>query len=144
MRRYILEREKQNKPVDRGGILGGDVIPRRPPIWACSCGCKRFRKVNADGSDASVKVKMLKNIRKRSAKVINWETELALEAVSQGRLELMKHYVLEVITEMGEKEMLSITTVSAMDAKAEAEDLVANGRVGLRGRICNKIKVEEK
>jgi len=76
--------------------------------------------------------------------VINWETELALEAVSHGRLELLKHYVLEVTTEMGEKEMLSITAVSAMDAKAEAEDLVANGRVGLRGRICNKIKVEEK
>lgn len=134
---YLLEYRRE-------GIMGGDVIPRRPPIWACSCGCKRFRKVNTNGSDASVKVKMLKNIRKRSAKVINWETELALEAVSQGRLELLKHYVLEFTTEMGEKEMLSITAVSAMDAKAEAEDLVANGRVGLRGRICNKIKVEEK
>ena len=28
------------------GIMGGDNIPRRPPIWACSCGCKHFRKVN--------------------------------------------------------------------------------------------------
>lgn len=41
-------------------------IPRRPPIWCCSCGCKRFRKVNPDGTDASVKVKMLKDIRKKS------------------------------------------------------------------------------
>lgn len=55
------------------GIVGGDSIPRRPPIWKCSCGCKRFRKVNPDGTDAPVKVKMLKNMRKRSAKVINWE-----------------------------------------------------------------------
>lgn len=45
-------------------IMGGDNIPLRPPIWCCSCGCKRFRKVNEDGTDAPVKVKMLKNIRK--------------------------------------------------------------------------------
>ena len=43
----------------REGIMGGDSIPRRPPIWACSCGCKRFRKVNLDGTDVPVKVKML-------------------------------------------------------------------------------------
>lgn len=34
------------------GIMGGDNIPRRPPIWARSC--KRFRKVNLDGTDAPV------------------------------------------------------------------------------------------
>lgn len=28
-------------------------IPRHPPIWACVCGCKRFRKINPDGTDAS-------------------------------------------------------------------------------------------
>ena len=50
-----------NKPA----IMGGDNIPRRPPIWACGCGCKRFRKVNPDGTDASVKVKLLKNVRVR-------------------------------------------------------------------------------
>ena len=50
-----------NKPA----IMGGDNIPRRPPIWACGCGCKRFRKVNPDGTDASVKVKLLKNVRIR-------------------------------------------------------------------------------
>lgn len=21
------------------GIVGGDIIPRRPPIWECTCGC---------------------------------------------------------------------------------------------------------
>lgn len=54
-----------NKPA----IMGGDNIPRRPPIWACGCGCKRFRKVNPDGTDAQVKVKLLKNVRVRKAEV---------------------------------------------------------------------------
>lgn len=53
---YLLEYRRE-------GIMGGDNIPRRPPIWACCCGCKRFRKVNPDGTDAAVKVKMLKDIR---------------------------------------------------------------------------------
>lgn len=44
-------------------IMGGDNIPRRPPIWACSCGCKRFRKINPDGTDAQVKIRLLKNER---------------------------------------------------------------------------------
>lgn len=55
----------------REGIMGGDNIPRRPPIWACSCGCKRFRKVNPDGTDAAVKVKMLKDIRPRLAELMS-------------------------------------------------------------------------
>ena len=53
----------------RSGIMGGDNIPRRPPIWACSCGCKRFRKINPDGSDAQIKVKLLKNIKPAPATV---------------------------------------------------------------------------
>lgn len=36
----------------REGIMGGDKIPRRPPIWARSC--RHFRKVNLDGTDAPV------------------------------------------------------------------------------------------
>ena len=60
----------------REGMMGGDNIPRRPPIWECVCGCKRFRKVNPDGTDAPVKVKMLKNIRKAPAELINWTTRL--------------------------------------------------------------------
>lgn len=46
------------------GVMGGDNIPRRPPVWACSCCDKRFRKVNYDGTDAEVKVRLLKNERK--------------------------------------------------------------------------------
>ena len=59
----------------RDGIMGGDNIPRRPPIWACACGCKRFRKVNLDGSDAEVKVKLLKNVRPKPLSMINFVTE---------------------------------------------------------------------
>ena len=40
----------------REGMMGGDNIPRRPPIWECVCGCRRFRKMNRDGTDALVKV----------------------------------------------------------------------------------------
>ena len=60
---FALEYRKQ-------GIMGGDNIPRRPPIWACACGCKRFRKVNEDGTDAAVKVKLLKNIKRSPVKII--------------------------------------------------------------------------
>ena len=49
----------------RDGIMGCDNSPRRPPIWACSCGCKRFRKVDMDGNPVPVKVKMLKNLRRK-------------------------------------------------------------------------------
>lgn len=125
------------------GIVGGDNIPRRPPVWECSCGCKRFRKVNPDGTDAPVKVKLLKKLRKRPAKVINWETELAIEAVSQGKQEMVRHYEVEVSTEMGEKEVLSVTGVTATDAVAEAKELVANGRVGLKGCVCKSAKAKE-
>lgn len=59
----------------REGIMGGDNIPRRPPIWDCSCGCKRFRKVNPDGTDAAVRVKMLKDVRRRPAELIEFARE---------------------------------------------------------------------
>ncbi len=64
---FLMEYRKE-------GMMGGDNIPRRPPIWECVCGCRRFRKVNWDGSDAPVKVKMLKNVRKAPATLINWES----------------------------------------------------------------------
>ncbi len=54
----------------KDAIMGGDNIPRRPPIWACACGCKRFRKINPDGTDAKVKVKLLQNIRPKPLSII--------------------------------------------------------------------------
>lgn len=48
----------------KNAMMGGDSIPRNPPIWACACGCKRFRKVDYDGNPVPVKVRLLKNERK--------------------------------------------------------------------------------
>lgn len=46
-------------------------------------------------------------------------------------------------TEMGRKEVLSVTGVTAADAVAEAKELVANGRVGLKGCVCQSAKAKE-
>lgn len=123
------------------GIMGGDNIPRRPPIWACSCGCKRFRKINPDGTDAIVKVKMLKDIRKAPAETIHWETALVLRALKGNMREVIHHYKVEVITELGEKELLSITAVSGSDAEDHAMELVTRGSLGLKGTRCVSIEV---
>lgn len=123
------------------GMMGRDNIPRRPPIWECSCGCKRFRKVNFDGTDASVKVKMLKNIRKAPATLINWTSELASQAMEDGRRELMNKYKVEVATELDETEILSITAVNGDDAENLARRLVADMKVGLRGWRCKAVYV---
>ena len=125
----------------RDGIMGGDNIPRRPPIWACSCGCKRFRKVNPDGTDAPVKVKMLKDIKKKPLTLINFTSKLASQAVERGRREIINHYLVEVTTEYGEKEKLSITAVNGSDAEEEARNLVANYNLGLNGTQCVELKV---
>ena len=127
----------------RQGMMGGDNIPRRPPIWECSCGCKRFRKVNPDGTDAPVKVKLLKNIRKAPAELINWTTSLASQAVSNNDHEAIHHYKVDIETELGEKERLSITAVNKHDAREEAIKLVANDRLGLEGTECVSIAVHE-
>lgn len=131
---FMLEYRKE-------GIMGGDNIPRRPPIWACSCGCKRFRKVNPDGTDAPIKVKLLKNIRKAPADKINWETPLVERALQSNRNEAIHHYKVEIETELGEKELLSITAVSGSDAEDQAEDLVQKGVLGLKGTKCISIEV---
>lgn len=83
----------------REGIMGGDNIPRRPPIWVCACGCKRFRIVNPDGTDAPVKVKMLKDIRKRPASVINWETDMVSKNFGHPGMPV-NHFDVIVTTEM--------------------------------------------
>ena len=131
---FMLEYRKE-------GIMGGDNIPRRPPIWACSCGCKRFRKVNPDGTDAPVKVKLLKNIRKAPADKINWETPMVERALQGNMRESIHHYKVEIETELGEKELLSITAVSGSDAEDQAAALVRKGFLGLKGTRCVSIEV---
>ena len=125
----------------RDGIMGGDNIPRRPPIWACSCGCKRFRKINPDGTDAPVKVKLLKNIRKKPMTFINWTSSLVSENLQSNRRELIHEYEVNIVTELGEKETFHITACNDDDAENLARELVYSGRVGLKGRICVSLEV---
>lgn len=127
----------------REGMMGGDMIPRRPPIWACACGCKRFRKVNPDGTDAPVKVKMLKNIRKRPLAMIVFETERVIEAIKMGQQELVTRYAVMIETECGEKETLSVYAVDELDAQEESKEVIMRGGLGLKGVRCIKVQVEE-
>ena len=131
---FLLEYRKE-------GIMGGDNIPRRPPIWACSCGCKRFRKVNFDGTDAPVKVKLLKNIRKAPASIIHWTSRLASQAMEDGRREYVNNYKVEVTTELDEKELLSITAANGDDAEDTARKLVLEQKIGLKGWRCKAVEV---
>lgn len=126
---FLMEYRKE-------GMMGGDIIPRRPPIWECVCGCRRFRKVNRDGTDAPVKVKMLKNVRKASATLINWESSMVIDAVGKNERNKVHHYKVEVRTELGEKEIVRVTAVDEQDAEDLALALVMKGGVGLKGRIC--------
>lgn len=126
----------------KSAIMGGDNIPRRPPIWCCSCGCKRFRKVNHDGTDAPVKVKMQKNIRKAPATRINWTSNLVSRVLERdGDRRVIHTFHVKVTTELGETETLCITAVSSSDAEDLAMDLVKRGVVGLKGHKCVKYEV---
>lgn len=126
------------------GIMGGDNIPRRPPIWACACGCKRFRKVNPDGTDAPVKVKLLKNIRKAPATKIEWESASVKRVLNGEFKRTIHHFIVEITTELGEKEKLSIAALSGTEAEYETERIIALGTTGLTGRKCVSIEVFDK
>ena len=125
----------------REGIMGGDIIPRHPPIWACSCGCKRFRKVNPDGTDAPVKVKMLKDIRKKPLTLIDFTSRLVARRHEENIPVDIDHYLVDITTEYGEKETLRISAANSSDAEAEARDIVANQRIGLKGSQCVELEV---
>lgn len=127
----------------KNAIMGGDNIPRRPPIWCCACGCKRFRKINEDGTDAPVKVKMLKNIRKAPASKITWSSSMIETALDNKDLYTIHNYSANVVTELGEQETLSLTAISQDDAEIFARELVGNGVVGLNGHRCIRIEIKE-
>jgi hypothetical protein len=114
-------------------VMGGDNIPRRPPIWACSCCCKRFRKINPDGSDAPVKVKLLKNVRKGSLNLFNVETQSASDALMSNNRKAVKIYKAEFETNCGEKDSIHVTAVSEADAKCLLMSILSDDRYGLKG-----------
>jgi len=55
----------------------------------------------------------------------------------------LHHYKVEVRTELGEKEIVSVTAVDEQDAEELASSLVMQGRLGLKGRICTYSGVVE-
>lgn len=127
----------------KSASMGGDSIPRRPPLWECSCGCLRFRKVNPDGTDARVKVKTLKDVRPASLSKIVWTTSQCEEVLKNDRMDLVHHYTVNVNTDCGEKTALRVTGVSEADAIATAISLVNGGGLGLKGRFCKAFDVVE-
>ena len=57
----IKWRSRRGRVCRQRSRTGGGVMLR---VW-----CKRFRKVNPDGTDAPVKVKLLKNVRVRNVSI---------------------------------------------------------------------------
>lgn len=123
--------------------MGGDRIPRRPPMWEGSCGCLQFRKVNADGTDAKVKVKMLKDMRPAPLTMISWQTLQCCEALNNGRTDMVHRYMVNVVTDCDEETAMRINGVSESDAMATAMSLINEGGLGLKGRFCKSFNVTE-
>ena len=125
-------------------ICGGDNIPRRPPIWGCSCGCSRFRKVNEDGTDASVKVKMLKDLRRAPLSKITWQSKGVQESLRMPNEPKAKYYDVEFMTEMNEKSSISVCAISEEDAKRTAQNVYSPEALGFKGQLIIITKITEK
>lgn len=131
---FLVEYRKQ-------GIMGGNDIPRNPPVWACPCGCRRFRKINADGTYAPVKVRLLKNIRRAPLSKIIWETDSVTAARESARA--AKYYWVEFETEFGETDILRACALDEAEACDLARGIVASGGVGLKGTRARIVKITE-
>ena len=112
-------------------------------MWECSCGCLRFRKVNADGTDAKVEIKMLKDMRPVQLTKISWQTLQCSEALSNGRTDMVHLYMVNVVTDCDEKTALKINGVSERDATATAMSLINGGGLGVKGRFCKSFNVTD-
>lgn len=127
----------------KSASMGGDRIPRRPPMWECSCGCLWFRKVNSDGTDATVKIKMLKNVRPAPLTKISWQTLQCSEALNNGRTDMAHRYMVNVVTDCDEKTAMRVYGVSESDAMATAISFINGGGLGLKGRFYTSFNVTE-
>ena len=69
---------------------------------------------------------------------------MAIDAVGKNEGSKTHHYKVEVRTELGEKEIVSVTAVDELDAEDMALALVMKGGLGLKGRVCTyNIVVDE-
>lgn len=126
----------------KSAIMGGDNVPRRAPIWGCSICCTRFRKVNPDGTDADVKLTFLKDVRKDSLDKFLFESSLVADAHQKGLP--VYRYDVAIETECREKETLHVYAISDDDAENLATRMVAEGGIGLKGRVCKRLTLELK
>lgn len=55
--------------------------------------------------------------------------------------EVLHHYKVDIVTEFGEKEVLSVTAVSGSDAEDEAREIVSRGIVGMKGTQCKRLEI---
>lgn len=127
----------------KNASMGGDRLPRRPPMWECCCGCMRFRKVNADGTDAKVKLKMLKDMRPAPLTKISWQTLQCSEALNNGGTDMVHRYMVNMVADCDEKTAMRVYGVSESDAIATAMSLINVGGLGLKGRFCKSFNVTE-
>lgn len=127
----------------KNASMGGDRLPRRPPMWECCCGCMRFRKVNADGTDAKVKLKMLKDMRPAPLTKISWQTLQCSETLNNGRTDMVHRYMVNMVADCDEKTAMRVYGVSESDAMATAMSLINVGGLGLKGRFCKSFNVTE-
>lgn len=127
----------------KNASMGGDRLLRRPPMWECCCGCMRFRKVNADGTDAKVKLKMLKDMRPAPLTKISWQTLQCSEALNNGRTDMVHRYMVNMVADCDEKTAMRVYGVSESDAMATAMSLINVGELGLKGRFCKSFNVTE-
>lgn len=127
----------------KNASMGGDRITRRPPMWECSCGCLRFRKVNADGTDAKVKIKMLKDRCPAPLTKISWQTLQCSEALNNSRTDMVHRYIVNVVTDRDEKTVMRVYGVSESDAMVTAMSLINGAGLGFKGRFCKSFNVTE-
>ena len=127
----------------KSAAMGGDNIPIRPPVWECSCCHTRFRKVKPDGTDATVKITLLANVKPDPATKIIWESSTVSPTLRNNLHDLLNRYRVDVETELGEKETFCATALSEADAEQTIREVVEHGHSGLKGTICVSVKARK-
>jgi hypothetical protein len=122
--------------------MGGDTIPKNPPLWACAAGCKRFRKIDRNGNSTEANPKLLKNVRKRPLSIFQFESESA-NRINNERTGVVHKYIFHTQTYLGEKEDVHISAKDKDDAFNTFEDIVSKGVFNLMGMDCISVEVTE-
>lgn len=126
----------------KSASMGGNIIPIRPPVWECSCCNTRFRKIKPDGTDAPVKIQLLANIKPAPATRIIWSSSTVEPTLENHCQDLLNYYLMDVETELEERETYRATALSEADAEQTIREVVEHGHSGLKGSICVSVKAK--